>query len=45
MEKFSSEEVSVIKDNDKKVLSYLVRTFKESYNFQTKEYNKIEIQD
>ena len=33
--KFSSEEVSVIKDNDKKVLSYLVRTFKESYNFQT----------
>ena len=43
--KFSSEEVSVIKDNDKKVLSYLVRTFKESYNFQTKEYNKIEIQD
>ena len=43
--KFSSEEVSVIRDNDKRVLSYLVRTFKESYNFQTKEYNKIEIQD
>nr|WP_315123683.1 AAA family ATPase [uncultured Capnocytophaga sp.] len=32
--KFSSEEVSVIKDNDKKVLSYLVRTFKESYKFK-----------
>ena len=44
--KFSSEEVSVIRDNDKRVLSYLVRTFKESYNFQTKEYyNKIKIQD
>ena len=36
--KFSSEEVSAIRDNDKRVLSYLVRTFKESYNFQTKEY-------
>ena len=34
--KFSSEEVSAIRDNDKRVLSYLVRTFKESYNFQTK---------
>lgn len=44
--KFSSEEVPVIRENDKRVLSYLVRTFKESYNFQTKEYyNKIEIQD
>ena len=35
--KFSSEEVSAIRDNDKRVLSYLVRTFKESYNFQTEE--------
>ena len=36
----------VIREDDKRVLSYLVRTFKESYNFQTKEYyNKIEIQD
>ena len=44
--KFSSEEVPVIREDDKRVLSYLVRTFKESYNFQTKEYyNKIEIQD
>ena len=32
--KFSSEEVSVIRDNDKRVLSYLVRTFKESYKFK-----------
>ncbi|XTB53991.1 AAA family ATPase [Fusobacterium nucleatum] len=32
--KFSSEEVSAIRDNDKKVLSYLVRTFKESYKFK-----------
>lgn len=38
--KFSSEEVPVIREDDKRVLSYLVRTFKESYNFQTKEYNK-----
>ena len=36
--KFSSEEVPVIREDDKRVLSYLVRTFKESYNFQTKEY-------
>ena len=44
--KFSSEEVPVIREDDKRVLSYLVRTFKESYNFQTKEYyNKIKIQD
>ena len=34
--KFSSEEVPVIREDDKRVLSYLVRTFKESYNFQTK---------
>ena len=33
--KFSSEEVPVIKDEEKRVLSDLVRTFKESYNFQT----------
>ena len=32
--KFSSEEISVIRDNDKRVLSYLVRTFKESYKFK-----------
>ena len=44
--KFSSEEFQVIRQDDKRVLSYLVRTFKESYNFQTKEYyNKIKIQD
>ena len=33
--KFSSEEVPVIKDEEKRVLSDLVRTFKESYKFQT----------
>lgn len=33
--KFSSGEVPVIKDEEKRVLSDLVRTFKESYNFQT----------
>lgn len=39
--KHSGEETSLITDNDKRVLEFLVRTIKETYHFKKEQINKI----